>query len=79
MAIVATENFYTIDRLLQAQPNAKFVKDVAMLGHDEAREGEDCHQRNVHQQEAPAHAECAGHDCSEEASRKRIGLPIALA
>jgi hypothetical protein len=38
MAIVATENFYTIDRLLQAQPNAKFVKDVAMLGHDEARD-----------------------------------------
>src|SRR5215471_13247420 len=37
-AIVATENFYTIDRLLQAQPNPKFARDVAMLGHDEARD-----------------------------------------
>jgi hypothetical protein len=36
-AVVATENFFIIDRLLQAQPNAKFVADVEKLGHDEAR------------------------------------------
>jgi len=38
MAVVATENFYTIDRLLHAQANSKFAADVARLGHDEARD-----------------------------------------
>jgi hypothetical protein len=37
MAIVATENFYTIDRLLQVLPNAKFSADVDKLGHDDTR------------------------------------------
>src|SRR5262247_4592490 len=37
MAIVATQNFFTIDRLLRAQPNAKFSLDMEKLGHDEAR------------------------------------------
>ena len=37
-AVVAAENFYTIDRLLHAQPNARFAADVAKLGHDEARD-----------------------------------------
>jgi len=38
MAIVATENFYTIYRLLDAKPHAKFVADVEKLGHDEAHD-----------------------------------------
>jgi hypothetical protein len=38
MAVVATENFYTIDRLLTAQINPKLVSDVEKLGYDEARE-----------------------------------------
>src|SRR5262245_24820475 len=37
-AVVAAENFYTIDRLLHAQPNARFAADVSKLGHDEARD-----------------------------------------
>jgi hypothetical protein len=37
MAIVATQNFYTIDRLLKAQPNATLTADVEKLGHDETR------------------------------------------
>jgi len=38
MAVVAAENFYTIDRLLQSQPNPRFAADVAKLGHEEARD-----------------------------------------
>ena len=37
MAVVATENFFTIDRLLQAKPNPVFAADVEKLGHDAAR------------------------------------------
>jgi hypothetical protein len=37
MAIVATQNFFTIDRLLRAQPNAKLSLDMERLGHDETR------------------------------------------
>jgi len=37
-AIVATQNFYTIDRLLAAQPNTAFTAAVDKLGHQEARE-----------------------------------------
>ena len=37
MAIVATQNFYTIDRLLEARPNADFDAAVETLGHDEVR------------------------------------------
>src|SRR5262245_45776715 len=36
-AVVATENFFIIDRLLTAQPHTKFAADVEKLGHDEAR------------------------------------------
>jgi hypothetical protein len=35
---VATQNFYTIDRLLEAQPNAAFAAIVNRLGNMEARE-----------------------------------------
>ena len=38
VAIVAAENFYTIDRLLKAAPNEAFALDVEKLGHDQARE-----------------------------------------
>ena len=34
MAIVATENFYTIYRLVDAQPNATFAADIEKFGHD---------------------------------------------
>ena len=37
MAIVATQNFFTIDRLLRAQPNPKLTLDMERLGHDETR------------------------------------------
>lgn len=37
MAFVATQNFYTIDRLLEAHPNPAFAADVEKLGQDEAR------------------------------------------
>src|SRR5436309_10182297 len=37
-AIVATQNFYTIDRLLQAQPNTAFTAVVDKLGYQETRE-----------------------------------------
>ena len=37
MGLVATQNFFLIDRLLQAQPHAKFNADVEKLGHDDAR------------------------------------------
>jgi hypothetical protein len=38
MAVVATQNFYTIDRLLEAKPNSAFAADVEKLGQDAARE-----------------------------------------
>ena len=38
MAIVATQNFYTIYRLLDSQPNTEFAADVATLGHDDAQD-----------------------------------------
>jgi hypothetical protein len=37
-AIVATQNFYTIDRLLKAQPNETFAVHAEKLGHDQTRE-----------------------------------------
>jgi len=37
MAVVATQNFFTIDRLLKAGPHPKFTESVAKLGHDDAR------------------------------------------
>jgi hypothetical protein len=38
MALVATQNFYTIDRLLDAQPNATFVASINKLGQVAARD-----------------------------------------
>jgi hypothetical protein len=38
MAIVATQNFFTIYRLLDSQPNPKFAAEVEKLGHDEAHD-----------------------------------------
>ena len=38
MAIVATQNFYTIDRLLEAHPHATFAADVEKLGPEAARD-----------------------------------------
>jgi hypothetical protein len=38
MAVVATENFYTIDRLLEARPNPAFAADIDKFGHDTTRE-----------------------------------------
>ena len=38
MAVVATQNFWAINRILQAQPNAKFNADVEKLGHDEVHD-----------------------------------------
>jgi hypothetical protein len=38
VAIVATQNFYTIDRLLASSPNESFQQTVEKTGHDEARE-----------------------------------------
>jgi hypothetical protein len=37
-AVVATENFYTIDRLLASSPNAAFTRVVQQLGQPQARE-----------------------------------------
>ena len=34
MAIVATENFFRIDPILQAQPNSVFAADIEKLGRD---------------------------------------------
>jgi hypothetical protein len=36
--VVATENFYTIDRLLSASPNRSFTTTVQQLGQPEARD-----------------------------------------
>lgn len=38
MGVVATQNFYTIDRLLTANPNPTFKADVEKLGPGESRE-----------------------------------------
>src|SRR5207249_8222154 len=38
VAVVATENFFTIDRLLEAKPNPAFAADVEKFGHDATRE-----------------------------------------
>ena len=38
VAIVAAENFYTIDRLLKAGPNHAFTVDIERLGYDQTRE-----------------------------------------
>jgi hypothetical protein len=38
VAVVATQNFYTIDRLLQAQPNPSFSTAVNTIGVPQARE-----------------------------------------
>jgi hypothetical protein len=38
MAVVATENFYTIDRLLEARTNPAFAADIDKFGHDTTRE-----------------------------------------
>ena len=38
MAVVATQDFYTIDRLLEALPHPTFAADVQKLGHDAARD-----------------------------------------
>jgi hypothetical protein len=38
MAFVATENFFTIDRLLEARPNPAFGADIDKFGHDSTRE-----------------------------------------
>jgi len=37
-SVVATENFYTIDRLLAASPNASFASAVQQLGQPQARD-----------------------------------------
>jgi len=37
-SVVATENFYTIDRLLAASPNAAFSNAVQQLGQPQARD-----------------------------------------
>src|SRR5262245_63681358 len=37
-SIVATENFYTIDRLLASSPNAAFAHAVQQLGQPQARD-----------------------------------------
>ena len=38
MSVVATENFYTIDRLLDTSANVEFHGDVQKLGHTPARD-----------------------------------------
>jgi hypothetical protein len=38
MAVVATQNFWAINRILQSQPNTKFNADVEKLGHDEVHD-----------------------------------------
>jgi hypothetical protein len=38
MAVVATQNFYTIDRLLEDQPNPTFAVEAEKLGHDATRD-----------------------------------------
>jgi len=38
MALVAMENFYTIDRLMQEPSNATFATNIEKLGHDATRD-----------------------------------------
>ncbi len=38
MMVVATQNFYTIDRLLESQPNPAFAAAINKLGRSEARD-----------------------------------------
>src|SRR5215467_7878466 len=38
MSVVATENFYTVDRLLAARANGTFTSDVDRLGQPQARD-----------------------------------------
>ena len=38
MAVVATQDFFTIDRLLQAKANPVFTADIDKLGYDATRE-----------------------------------------
>jgi hypothetical protein len=38
MSVVATENFYTIDRLLAGSPNEAFARAVQQLGRPQARD-----------------------------------------
>ena len=38
MAVVATQNFFTIDRLLEAQPHPTFAADVEKLGRNQAHD-----------------------------------------
>ena len=38
MAIVATQNFFTIDRLLEYKPNTEFVATIDKLGYEDTRE-----------------------------------------
>jgi hypothetical protein len=38
MAVVATENFYTIDRLLEGRANPVFAADIDKFGRDATRE-----------------------------------------
>jgi hypothetical protein len=38
MSVVATENFYTIDRLLDTSPNVEFHRAAQQLGHTPARD-----------------------------------------
>jgi hypothetical protein len=38
MAVVATQNFYTIDRLMESSSHPVFVADIEKLGHDAARD-----------------------------------------
>ena len=38
MSVVATENFYTIDRLLETSPNVEFHRSVQQLRHAPARD-----------------------------------------
>src|SRR2546421_580793 len=38
MAVVATQNFWTVNRLLETQSNPKFAADVEKLGYDEVHD-----------------------------------------
>src|SRR5438128_9333752 len=38
MSVVATENFYTIDRLLASSPDPTFARAVRQLGQPQARD-----------------------------------------
>jgi hypothetical protein len=37
-SVVATENFYTVDRMLTTSGNVEFYRDVQKLGHAQARD-----------------------------------------